>query len=139
MNALELSLDLWWGLNWWIKYFFLSGIQSGKFVYDINSLIICTFFFLLSFYTIKHNKFPLHWARRRIVSVNSIWDKLMIVTILIRYKSWQSEIKFLYVFSLWFIQYYCFTSYISRRCLLFFVFTLMHINYGEIYLLSCTL
>lgn len=53
--------------------------------------------------------FSLDWAQQissplslttYIVSVNSIRDKLMIVTILIRYKSWQSEIKFFSIFFL---------------------------------------
>lgn len=59
----------------------------------------------------------------------------MIVTILIRYKSWQSEIKF-----------FCFCSFNFYIVSLLFRYAvppldshIMHINYGEIYLLSCTL
>lgn len=59
----------------------------------------------------------------------------MIVTILIRYKSWQSEIKF-----------FCFCSFNFYIVSLLFCYAvppldshIMHINYGEIYLLSCTL
>lgn len=64
---------------------------------DINSLIICTFFFSSDW---AQQIFTPLSSTTYIVSVNSIRDKLMIVTILIRYKSWQSEIKIFSTFSL---------------------------------------
>lgn len=64
--------------------------------------------------------FPLALSYRSAKYLNSIRDKLMIVTVLIRYKSWQSQISFR--------SYFIFT-----RFSVFFILFLhiMHINYGK--------
>lgn len=112
-NRSLLLFDLCGILNWWIKYFFSTSLLS------ICENILCTF--------LKREQqisSSMIWRRRLLKRTHEIYthtqlysirDKLMIVTILIRYKSWQS-LEFIFFYFCSFIQFYCFTFSSSIKC-----------------------
>lgn len=83
--------------------------------------------FILSFHlplSIKKKKKVLPWEISRLIAaryLNSFQDKLMIVTVLIRYKSWQSQISSFFISTSVFVSFSFF--------FLLLLFHIMHINY----------